>query len=144
MNPQNVSGRKNLLAASLTAVPACQSLDGDSDWFPAVDLTETGQEYVFELDLPGLKPQEVQVRVDADELSISGQRVPRHLGRKHVRIERPSGEFVRRLPLPPDAQGEITATFYDGVLELHVPRARADGEPGQAQAVAREGEEAAP
>src|SRR3974390_1194198 len=103
INIMNVSNKVNLLLASLTAVPACQSQDGDADWFPAVDLTETGQEYVLDVDLPGLKPQEVQVRVDTDELSISGQRVPRHPGGEHVRIERPSGEFVRRLPLPPDA-----------------------------------------
>ena len=131
MNTRNVSDRRNLLAASLTAVPACQSLDGDSDWFPAVDLTETGQEYVFDVDLPGLKPQEVQVRVDADELSISGQRVPRDQCGKRIRVERPSGAFVRHLPLPVDAQGDIHATFCDGVLELHVPKARpvSDGEP---------------
>ena len=117
---------------SLISVPACQSRDGDTDWFPAVDLTETGQEYVFEVDLPGLKPQEVQVRLDSDELSITGQRVPRHQTGAHVRVERPSGPFVRRLPLPPDARGEINSTFCDGVLELHVPRARTDRERAKA------------
>jgi len=143
MNSKNVSDKRNLLIASLTAVPACQSRDSDTDWFPAVDLTETGQEYVLDVDLPGLKPKEVQVRVDGDELFISGQRVPRHQGGKHVRVERPSGAFVRRLPLPPDAQGEINATFCDGVLELHVPRARPDRESAKAQAGACEPEKAA-
>ena len=130
--------------ASLVSVPACQRRDGDTDWFPAVDLTETGQEYVFEVDLPGLKPGEVQVRVDCDELSISGQRMPGHQGGKNVRVERPSGAFVRHLPLPQDADGEIHATFYDGVLELRVPRAHPDSEPAEARAVGREPEEAAP
>lgn len=120
--------------ASLVAVPACQSRDGDTDWFPAVDLTETGREYVFEVDLPGLKPGEVQVRVDSDELSISGQRMPRHQGGKNVRVERPSGAFVRHLPLPQDADGEINATFHDGVLELRVPRAHPDSEPAEGHA----------
>ena len=129
---------------SLTAVPACQSGDGDTDWFPAVDVTKTRQQYVVEVDLPGLKPEEIQLRVDSDGFSISGQRAPRPAGGKRVRVERPSGAFVRQLPLPQDVYGEIHATFCDGVLELRVPRARPDGEPGQAQAVVREPEEAAP
>jgi len=144
MNTMNISNNRNLFVASLNAVPACQTREGDTDWFPAVDVTEAGQEYVFEVDLPGLKPEEMQVRADTDGLFISGQRVPRHQGGKRVRVERPSGAFVRKLPWPPDAHGEIHAIFRDGVLELHVPRACPDSEPKQAQALARELEEAAP
>ena len=140
----NSSNNRNLFVASLNAVPACQMRDGDTDWFPAVDVSEARQEYVFEVDLPGLKPEEIRVRADADGLFISGQRVPRQQGGKRVRVERPVGAFVRQLPWPPDAHGEIRATFAEGVLELHVPRARPDGEPGQAQAVVRELEEVAP
>ncbi len=143
MNINNVINNRNGLLASFNAVPACQTGDGESDWFPAVDLTETGQEYVFDVDLPGLKPQEVQVRVQADELTITGQRVRNHQRGKHVRVERPSGAFVRRLPLPPDAQGDIHATFCDGVLELRVPKARPAHESAEAQAEALEPQKAA-
>ena len=61
-----------------------------------------------------------------------------------MRVERPSGAFVRQLPLPPDAYGEIRATFGEGVLELHVPRARPESGPEPAKAVALEPEEVAP
>lgn len=132
MKTENVSDRSTLLMTSLMAVPACQRRDGDADWFPAVDLTETDQEYVFELDLPGLKPEEIKMRVDSGGLSITGQRLPGHQGGKCLRIERPSGAFIRQLPLPPDAHGETHATFSDGVLTLRVPRARHDRESGQA------------
>jgi HSP20 family molecular chaperone IbpA len=138
MNTKNISNSRNLFVASLNAVPACQMRDGDTDWFPAVDVTEAGQEYVFEVDLPGLKPEDIQVRQDTEGLFISGERVPRHQGGKRVRVERPSGAFVRRLPWPPDAHGELHAIFSDGVLELHVPRARPNGESGEPQAVTRE------
>ena len=144
MNTMNNSNNRDRFAASLNAVPACQMRDGDTDWFPAVDVTEAGQEYVFEVDLPGLKPEEVQVHVDSDGLSIGGQRVPKHQGGKPLRVERPAGAVVRQLPLPPDACGEIRATFGEGVLELRVPRARPDPEPGEAKAVAREPAEATP
>ena len=140
----NISDKRNLSVASLNALPACQTRDGDTDWFPAVDVTEAGQEYVIEVDLPGLKPDEMQVRADADGLFISGQRVPRHQGDKRVRVERPSGAFIRHLPWPPDAHGEIRAIFSHGVLELHVPRACSDNELEQAQALAREPAEVAP
>ena len=140
----NISDNRNLFVASLNAVPACQTRDGDTDWFPAVDVTEAGQEYVFEVDLPGLKPEEMQVRADTDGLFISGQRAPRHQGGKRVRVERPSGAFIRHLPWPPDAHGEIRAIFSHGVLELHVPKACPNSEPGQAQALAREPVEATP
>ena len=144
MNTIHISNNRNLFAASLNAVPACQKQDGDSDWFPAVDVTETGQEYVFEVDLPGLKPEEVQVRADTQGLFLRGQRVMRHQSGKRVRVERPFGAFVRQLPWPPDARGVIRAVFSDGVLELHVPRAGGEREPEQAQALAREREEALP
>ncbi len=62
---------------SLMAVPTCQMQDGDTDWFPAVDLAETGQEYVFEVDLPGIKPEEIHLDVDNGAISIIGKRVPR-------------------------------------------------------------------
>jgi HSP20 family protein len=139
----SISNKGNLLMASLMAVPACQRQDGDSDWFPAVDLAETDQEYVFEVDLPGLKPDEIQLRVNRDGVCVSGQRVQRPQGSKRVRVERPSGAFLRQLPLPPDAHGEIHATFCDGVLELRVPRAPPEGELGQTHAVAHEPLEAA-
>ena len=144
MNTINSSNNRNLFVASLNVVPACQTRNGDTDWFPAVDVTETRQEYVFEVDLPGLKPEEVQVRVDTQGLLLGGQRVTQPQAGKRVRVERPSGAFVRQLPLPPDARGEIHAMLADGVLKLHVPKARADGEPGQARAIARELEETAP
>ncbi len=122
----NSSNNRGLFAASVSTVPVSQVRDGDTDWFPAVDVSEARQEYVFEVDLPGLKPEEIQVRADADGLSISGQRLPRHQGGKRLRVERPSGPFVRQLPWPPDAYGEIRATFAEGVLELHVPKSSRD------------------
>ena len=144
MNAKNIDDKGNLLMGALITVPACQSGEGDTDWFPAVDVTKTRQEYVVQVDLPGLKPEEVQLRVDSDVLSISGQRATRPPGGKRVRIERPSGAFVRQLPLPQDAHGEILANFCDGVLELRVPRACPDSEPGQAHAVGRKPEEVVP
>jgi HSP20 family molecular chaperone IbpA len=138
MNTGKLSDYRNRLMASFAAVPACQIPDQDTDWFPAVDVTEAEEEYLVEVDLPGLKPEEIKLSVDNDALSISGERLPLHHGGRRLRVERPSGAFVRRLPLPQDACGEIYATLGNGLLELRVPRTHPHNEARQAQAVALE------
>jgi len=107
---------------SLMAVPTCQKRDADIDWFPAVDLAETGQEYVFEVDLPGVTPEEIHLDVDSDTISISGKRGAGPQSGRWLRVERPSGAFIRQLPLPPNTTGEIYGSFADGVLEVRVPK----------------------
>ena len=140
MNTNNVSDKSTLLLTSLMAVPTCQKRDGNIDWFPAVDLIETGQEYIFEVDLPGLMPEELQLEVDIAAVSISGTRTPRSEGGRCLRVERPSGAFIRQLPLPPNTTGEIYGSFADGVLELRVPKSSHRSETRSAQAVAPEPE----
>ncbi len=129
---------------SLITVPTCQPSDADVNWFPAIDVTETEQEYILDVDLPGIRPKEVQVCVDSDGLSISGQRTPYHQSGERVRVERPSGSFVRKLPLPLDARGEIHGGFCDGVLELRVSKARSDNDTQHARTITREPEKTAP
>ena len=141
MNTNNVSDKSNLLVTSLLAVPTCQTRNGDIDWFPAVDLIETGQEYVFEVDLPGLIPEELQLDVDSAAVSISGTRRPRSQPGRCLRVERPSGAFIRQLPLPPNTTGEVYGSFSDGVLEIRVPKFSPGSKTRSAQAVAREPQE---
>jgi HSP20 family protein len=141
---QTNNGKSKLLMTSLMAVPASQRRDGDTDWFPAVDFAETRQEYVFEVDLPGLKPEEVKVEVDSAGISISGKRVPGSPGGRWLRVERPSGAFVRQLPLPSNTTGDIFGSFCDGVLELRIPKARDETKSNRIRVVDHEPEEVAP
>ena len=139
MNNTNIRADRDLLMASLIAVPACQRWDADTDWFPAVDITEDGREYILEVDLPGLKPEQIQVSVNNGALCVSGDRLRAYPGGKSLRVERPSGAFVRRLPLPQDARsGEIHASLCDGVLELRMPRGHPHNEAEQTKPVALE------
>ena len=95
----------------------------DTDWFPAVDVSDAGEEYLFEFDFPGLKLEEIQISRDDTALYLSGERKTLRYAGKSLRAERPAGTFLRRLVLPADACGdEIHANLQDGVLELHVPR----------------------
>jgi hypothetical protein len=47
MENMKMNSYRNRLMASLFAVPACQNPDLDTDWFPALDVTEAGEEYVL-------------------------------------------------------------------------------------------------
>jgi HSP20 family protein len=123
MNTRQSNGNRSAFLASLHAVPARQQRVADTDWFPAADVTETSQGYWFEFDLPGLTRREIQVSVAGNALCLAGVRTTLRQGGKALRGERPAGEFVRRLLLPPDARGdEIRITLQDGVLQLHVPK----------------------
>jgi HSP20 family protein len=136
MNPQESNADRDLFRASLHAVPAGQQRVADTDWFPAVDVSDTGVEYLFEFDFPGLKLQDIQISRDDTALYLNGERKTLRYGGKSLRAERPAGTFVRRLVLPADACGdEIHAILQDGVLELHVPRKLPPDENGKSNII---------
>jgi HSP20 family protein len=94
-------------------------------WIPAMDLVETDNDFVLRADLPGLSEKDVNIEVEDNVLSISGERKAEHEERKdgYVRIERSSGSFRRTLTLPEGVDPEaVKATFDRGVLELHIPK----------------------
>ena len=89
---------------------------------PAVDVHETTDDYLVKVDLPGVKPEDVNVEVNENVLSISGSRVPAETGEAQL-VERPYGSFVRTLTLPQGVDTDsIEAGYHDGVLELRIPK----------------------
>jgi HSP20 family protein len=94
-------------------------------WIPAMDLVETEDHFVLRADLPGLSESEVNIELEDNVLTISGERKAEHEERKegYYRVERASGTFSRSLTLPegvnPDA---VQASFDRGVLEVRIPK----------------------
>jgi HSP20 family protein len=89
---------------------------------PLVDVHETEEEYLVKIDLPGVKPDDVNVEVNENVLSVSGSRVAEETGKAQL-VERPYGSFVRTLTLPQGVDSEsIEAGYQDGVLELRIPK----------------------
>ncbi|CAJ1970964.1 unnamed protein product [Sphenostylis stenocarpa] len=91
-----------------------------------VDWKETPQSHVFNVDLPGLKKEEVRVEVeDGKVLQISGER-SREKEEKNDRwhrVERSTGKFLRRFRLPENAKlDEVKAGMENGVLTVTVPK----------------------
>jgi len=98
-----------------------------NEWSPAADIHETAEALTFAVELPGIAPDQVQVTVDENVLTIRGTRSPRHVGKTEALfhlIERHDGAFVRRFQLPPNVDASmITAESANGLLELRVPKA---------------------
>lgn len=93
-------------------------------WEPAVDVVEKDDEFLFKVELPGLKLEQINVAVEGDYLVISGERKweKEQKGERLHRLERSYGTFRRELRLPPKVDPDkIKAAFHDGVLEVHIP-----------------------
>ena len=94
-------------------------------WLPAMDLVETEDDFVLRADLPGLSEQDVNIELEDNVLTISGERKAEHEERKegYYRVERASGSFSRSLTLPEgvDPNG-VRANFDRGVLEVRIPK----------------------
>lgn len=102
------------------------AVTGTQTWTPAVDVFETKDAVVLKAELPGLSVEEVDVEVDDNVLTISGERVLKDSVEEgnYYRLERSYGSFTRSLTLPQGIKAdEVSATFVDGVLEVTVPKA---------------------
>jgi HSP20 family protein len=98
---------------------------GARRWMPATDLVESDTHYLLRVDLPGVAESDINVELDHDVLSVSGERKSEHEDRHagYYRVERSSGSFRRSVRLPEGIDGNaITATFDRGVLEVSVPK----------------------
>lgn len=96
-----------------------------SDWTPAVDIRENDNGYVLHADVPGVKPEDIEVHMENGILSLSGKRTFENEEEKegYKRVERVRGSFHRRFSLPDTVNSEaITAKTSNGVLEIHIPK----------------------
>jgi HSP20 family protein len=103
-------------------------------WAPAVDIFEGEHELVVKADLPAIKPEELDIRVENNILTIRGERkfeqVARSAGasdkvdeRNYLRVERSYGSFARSFSLANTVNTEaIRADYQDGVLTLSIPK----------------------
>jgi HSP20 family protein len=94
-------------------------------WIPAMDLIETEDRFVLKADLPGLTEADVNVEVEDNVLTISGERNSEHEDKRegYVRVERAFGSFRRSLTLPEGIDPEaVQASFENGVLEVRIPK----------------------
>jgi len=95
-------------------------------WFPPVDILESKDSYLIRAELPGMKKEDFNLEVNDGTLTLSGERKfdePAN-GVEYQRMERVAGKFSRSFYLPQTVKSDgIKATYRDGILEMHLPKA---------------------
>ena len=123
--------------------PATLADFGNFSKVPAAELTETEDNLILKLEVPGMQPAELNIEATAKSISISGERKSEtqaedsgktrlsegvyHKGTMSFRTEFRYGSFQRVIPLPVRIQNtEVKAEYKNGILHLTLPKAEAE------------------
>lgn len=94
-------------------------------WCPAVDISENENALVLSADIPGVKMEEIEIKLEHGTLTLSGAREFQKVDEKggYHRIERSYGKFQRAFSLPETVDAEkVEAAFDNGVLTITLPK----------------------
>ncbi|HEX9961155.1 MAG TPA: Hsp20/alpha crystallin family protein [Pyrinomonadaceae bacterium] len=94
-------------------------------WTPSVDIYEGKDEIVLEAELPGMKPEDVDVSIENNIITIRGERrfEKKDESDNYHRVERSYGSFARSFTLPRNVVGDqAKADFSNGVLHVSLPK----------------------
>jgi HSP20 family protein len=121
----------------LTRRPGSRQPGGEvTEWAPAVDVLQRDGDLVVRAELPGVRPEDVDITLQNRVLTISGQRreeQEEQRGGYHVR-ERRHGSFSRSMTVPEGVnEDSIRARYENGVLEVSIQGAAAVREPRRIQ-----------
>ena len=101
---------------------------GSRPWSPAVDILETEDNLTLKADLPDIKTEDIDIRVENDTLTLRGSRKfeKDEKTKGYHRIERSYGDFVRVFALPPTVEADkVAADYKNGVLTVTLPKKEA-------------------
>ena len=102
-------------------------MPGESEaWAPSVDIFEKSDSYILRFELPGIKPEEVDISMSGDTLMVRGERKPPEgiSEEEWQASEMCYGPFSRSVTFPMDVNADkIEASFDNGILEIHLPKA---------------------
>jgi len=97
--------------------------------FPAINIWLSEEGAVVTAELPGVKPEDLDISVVGETLTLTGSRQPEELkeGEKYHRRERRVGKFTRTFQLPFTVEANnVDAKFDKGILHIALPRAEAE------------------
>ena len=115
----------------LDVEPGLPALRGEAPSFvPVVNVKETDEALEVTAEVPGLKPEEIEVSLTGDVLTLKGEKKEEReetQGNYHV-VERRFGSFQRSFRLPMEVERDkLTAKHKDGVLLISLPKAKKQG-----------------
>jgi len=97
--------------------------------YPAMNAWTNDDSAIVTAELPGVRPEDIDITVEEDMLTLRGSRQPEEMdeGATFHRRERRFGSFTRTFRLPFEVEADkVEATFKNGVLSITLPRAEAD------------------
>ncbi|NSW85158.1 MAG: Hsp20/alpha crystallin family protein [Syntrophobacteraceae bacterium] len=97
----------------------------NGDWFPRIDVREGDKDIMVNVELPGLQPGDIDIRVDERRLTISGEKkMEKEEKRSDIHIfERRFGSFTRTVDLPVEVDADkVKAELVQGVLKIEMPK----------------------
>jgi HSP20 family protein len=97
-------------------------------WSPAIDIRETEDAYILEADLPGMRKEDIDLKVVEDRVTLTGsrKRSEEHKENGYRRYERTEGRFERSFRLRGGIDGnKVEAHFEHGVLTVTLPKPEA-------------------
>jgi HSP20 family protein len=97
-----------------------------TEWIPVMEMVETANEFVVRLEVPGIPRENLDINLTGQMLTITGKREtkPENAEETYLVRERLYGKFVRTARLHvPVAADKVTATFEEGMLVVHLPKA---------------------
>jgi HSP20 family protein len=99
---------------------------GGAFFTPRVDIFETEQELTVYADVPGVRPEDVDLHYERGELVLHGRVRPRHPGQALALQEYEEGDFYRAFTIHESIDsGRIAAECKNGVLTIHLPKSEA-------------------
>ncbi|HAM49368.1 MAG TPA: Hsp20/alpha crystallin family protein [Nitrospiraceae bacterium] len=95
------------------------------EFTPTIDIFEEGSDVVVKAELPGMKKEDLDVKLTDNTITISGEKKKEEKVEKKdfYRMERSYGSFTRAFSLPSEVQTDkVKAQFKEGILEIRVPK----------------------
>jgi HSP20 family protein len=125
-NPRNDSLLLDPLFRGVQELFNDRFFDGGSSWYPAMDLVEEKDHFIVKLEMPGIDPKNVQLNLQGDLLTVTGERKEEHDSKeeKVLKRERTYGSFQRSVQLPYRVQADrVKATYTNGIMTITLPKA---------------------
>ncbi len=93
----------------------------EQDWVPSLDLSDTGDSLVAELEVPGMDSKDIDISITGNVLTVSGEKKRKREEKEHNYhlVERSYGNFVRSVRLPSTVDPDrVEASYKDGILTI--------------------------
>ena len=121
-----LQNRLNLIFAdSVRPVQGKTESLSTGSFIPSVDVYEDAQKLALRLEVPGIKPEDVDIRVENNTLTVKGERrfASEEKEENYHRIERRFGSFVRSFALPQTVDADpVSASYEHGILSIELPK----------------------